>query len=140
MKEINQKLDIILAKAGQINNYQFLVTFIFLSQLICAEFINQCLPFLERGPFVFIDDSQSSELITYDICRNESSKYVLDNEKSPISIVIDFNIFCDEKKIFFLGFSIYIGMIMGSCTSYIFTDSNRKFIPVLSLSKKSFLS
>ena len=132
MKEINQKLDIILAKAGQINNYQFLVTFIFLSQLICAEFINQCLPFLERGPFVFIDDSKSSELITYDICRNESSKYVLDNEKSPISIVIDFNIFCDEKKILFLGFSIYIGMIMGSCTSYIFTDSiGRKKILII---------
>ena len=103
----NQKLDIILAKAGQINNYQFLVTFIFLSQLICAEFINQCLPFLERGPFVYIDDSQSSELITYDICRNESSKYVLDNEKSPISIVIDFNIFFKKYSFLFRFLSIY---------------------------------
>ena len=132
MKEIDRKLDVILEKAGQINNYQFLVTFIFLIQFVCTGFIHQCLPYMEKVPFVFIDSSKRSTLITYDICRNESLKYILDKERSSNSIVIDFDIFCNEKKIFFLGFSLYIGMIMGSCTSYIFADSiGRKKILII---------
>ena len=136
MKEIDKKIDIILEKAGQINGYQFLVTFIFLIQLICVEFINQSLHFLERVPFVFINDSKKSTLINHKICNNESLTYKIDSEKGLNSIVIDFNIFCNKEKIFFLGFSIYIGMIIGSCCSYIFVDSiGRKrtliiFVPI----------
>ena len=134
MKETDQKLDQLLSKAGQINNYQFQVTILFLIQLTCAEFFNQCLPFLERAPYVFINESKESELINFDICRNES--YTLDENKLPNSIVIDFEIYCVEHKIFILGLMVYLGMIIGSCYAYLFVDKiGRKktlviFVPI----------
>ena len=120
MKETNEKLDILLDKAGQINNYQFQVTFLFLIQLTCAEFFNQCLPFLEKGPYVYIDSSEESVLINDKIC--DSNHYILDENKLPKSIVMDFNIYCEELKIFLLGLMLYLGMIIGACSSYLFAD------------------
>ena len=120
MKETEKKLDILLAKAGQINNYQFQVTFLFLIQLTCAEFFNQCLPFLERGPYVFVNDSKYSVLINYKICN--STQYTLDNNKIPKSIVMDFEIYCNESKISYLGLMLYLGMIIGACSCYLFAD------------------
>ena len=132
MKEIDKKIDFILEKAGQINSYQFLVTFIFLIQLICVEFFNQGLSYLEKVPFVFINGSERSILINYEICMNESLTYIIDSKNGINSIAIDFNIFCNKEKIFFLGFSIYIGMILGSRISYIFIDSiGRKRILII---------
>ena len=79
MKETEHKLDILLEKAGQTNNYQFLVTFLFLIQFTCTEFFSQCLPFLERVPYVFIDDSKESVLINHKICRKiRKNNYKID--------------------------------------------------------------
>ena len=119
MKETDQKLDILLAKAGQMNNYQFQVTFIFLIQLTCAEFFNQCLPFLERAPYVYTKYFKESVLINYDIC---DKGYRIDKKKLPNSIVVDFEIYCHEKSVIFLGVMIYLGMIIGACSSYLFID------------------
>ena len=136
MKETDQKLDLLLAKAGQINNYQFQVTIMFLIQLTCAEFFNQCLQFLERAPYVFIDNSKESVLINYKICKSDSIIYILDENKLPNSIVMDFNIYCKESKIIFLGLMVYLGMIIGACSSYLFADKiGRKrtliiFVPI----------
>ena len=134
MKETDQKLDQLLAKAGQLNNYQFQVTILFLIQLTCAEFFNQCLPFLERAPYVFVKHSKESVLINFEICRNQS--YILDKNKLPNSIVMDFEIYCVERKIFLLGLMVYLGMIIGSCYAYLFVDKiGRKktlviFVPI----------
>lgn len=133
MKETDQKLDILLAKAGQMNNYQFQVTIIFLIQLTCAEFFNQCLPFLERAPYVYINNFKESVLINYDICQKD---YKIDQKKLPNSIVVDFEIYCHEKSVIFIGVMIYLGMIIGACSSYLFIDKlGRKktlviFIPI----------
>ena len=134
MKETDQKLDALLAKAGQISNYQFQVTFIFLLQLTCAEFFNQCLPFLERAPYVYTKNHKESVLINYDIC--DQNQYQIDKKKLPNSIVMEFEIYCSGEKVFFLGFMVYLGMIIGSCSSYLFIDKlGRKktlviFIPI----------
>ena len=120
MKETEKKLDILLAKAGQIGSYQFQVTFLFLLQLTCAEFFNQCLPFLERSPFVYLNDSKDSVLINYTICN--STNYIIDKNKIPNSIVMDFEIYCQEAKISYLGLLLYVGMIIGACSSYLFAD------------------
>ena len=93
MKETDQKLDLLLAKAGQINNYQFQVTFLFLIQFTCAEFFNQCLPFLERVPYVYINHSKESVLLNYTICNNQNISYIIDEDKMPKSIVNDFEIY-----------------------------------------------
>ena len=136
MKETDQKLDILLAKAGQMNNYQFQVTFLFLIQLTCAEFFNQCLPFFEKSPYVFVNNSKESVLITHKICKNEKNNYKFDEKRLPKSIVMDYEIYCNELKIFFLGFMVYLGMIIGACSSYLFADKiGRKktlviFIPI----------
>ena len=136
MKETDQKLDLLLAKAGQINNYQFQVTFLFLIQFTCAEFFNQCLPFLERVPYVYINHSKESVLLNYTICNNQNISYIIDEDKMPKSIVNDFEIYCQKTKTFFLGFMIHFGMILGACSSYLFADKiGRKktlkiFVPI----------
>lgn len=123
MKETDQKLDLLLEKAGQINNYQFFVTFLFLVQFTCTEFFSQCLPFLERVPYVFINNSKESVLINHKICKIiKKTNYKIDENKLPKSIVIDFNIFCEQSKIFYLGLSLYSGMIIGACSAYLFAD------------------
>ena len=136
MKETDQKLDVLLAKAGQMNNYQFQVTFLFLIQLTCADFFNQCLPFLEKWPYVYVDNSKESVLLDYKICDEKPNDYIIDKKRSPKSIVMDFEIYCDKEKIFYLGFSVYFGMIIGACISYLFADKiGRKktlviFVPI----------
>ena len=136
MKETERKLDILLEKAGQINNYQFLVTFLFLIQFTCADFFNQCLPFLERWPYIYINNSKESILLDYKICRNKTIEYDIDQKKKPKSIVMDFEIYCKKQKILCLGVMIYLGMILGSCSSYLFADKiGRKktlviFVPI----------
>ena len=136
MKETDQKLDILLAKAGQMNYYQFQVTILFLIQLTCAEFFNQCLPFLEKSPYVFVNNSKESVLITHKICKNNKYNYKLDEKRLTKSIVLDYEIYCNELKIFSLGLMIYLGMILGACSSYLFADKiGRKktlviFIPI----------
>ena len=123
MKETEHKLDILLEKAGQANNYQFFVTFLFLIQFTCTEFFSQCLPFLERVPYVFIGDSKESVLVNHSICRKiKKSNYKIDESKLSKSIVVDFNIFCEQSKIFYLGLSLYSGMIIGACLAYLFAD------------------
>ena len=112
MEEKNKKLDILLSKAGQLNYYQFEVTILFLIQLITAEFFNQCLPFLERAPYVFINNSSESVPINYKICK-ETNNYKLDENKLPNSIVMDFNIYCEKFKIIGLRFMVFLGMIIG---------------------------
>ena len=113
MKETERKLDILLEKAGQINNYQFLVTFLFLIQFTCADFFNQCLPFLERWPYIYINNSKESILLDYKICRNKTIEYDIDQKKKPKSIVMDFEIYCKKQTILCLGVMIYLGMILG---------------------------
>ena len=122
MKETDQKLDILLAKAGQLNNYQFQVTFLFLIQLTCSEFFNQCLPFLEKWPYVYIKNSKESVLLDYTICEENINDFTLDKKRLPNSIIMDFEIYCNKTKIFYLGFMIYLGMIIGACISYLFAD------------------
>ena len=120
MKEKDKKLDVLLSKAGQMNIYQFQVTLLFLIQLTCAIFFDQCLPFLERGPYVFLDDSEESVMITNKICKN--GNYRINEDKLPTSIVIDFEIFCNDLKMFYLGLMLNLGMIIGACSSYLFID------------------
>ena len=120
MKEKDKKLDVLLSKAGQMNIYQFQVTLLFLIQLTCAIFFYQCLPFLERGPYVFLDDSEESVMINSKICKN--GNYRINEDKLPTSIVVDFEIFCNELKIFYLGLMLNLGMIIGACSSYLFID------------------
>ena len=136
MKETEHKLDILLSKAGQMNSYQIQVTFLFLIQLTCGEFFNQCLQFFEKSPYVFVNNSKESVPLTHKICKNEKNNYKLDEKRLPKSIVMDYEIYCNELKIFSLGFMVYLGMVLGACSSYLFADKiGRKktlviFIPI----------
>ena len=122
MNEVAIKLDNLLLKAGQINYYQFQITCLLLIEIICADFFSQCLHFLERRPFVLIDDSKKSIRLNHSICINETINYIIDESKLSNSIVMDFEIYCQEEKIFFIGFMGYFGMILGACSSYLFAD------------------
>ena len=144
MKQTNEKLERLLNKAGQMNNYQYFVIFVFLIQIACADFFNQCLPFLERGPYVYIENSNESVIIDNMMCKNKSIHYIIDTSKRTSSIVMDFGIFCNETKKFYLGLILYLGIIIGYCSSYLFIDKiGRKktliiFVPIYTFFLCSF--
>ena len=147
IKEISGKLDILLNKAGQFNKYQFTILFLFTLQYLLAQFFNRGLFFLGGKPYVKITNSDynisKSVLLNYSLCNNQTS-FIFDENKSASSILIEFEIYCDRPRAYFLNISLYAGMFLGSFISYIFADRfGRKkslliFIPIHILSLFSF--
>ena len=95
MNEVAIKLDNLLLKAGQINYYQFQITCLLLIEIICADFFSQCLHFLERRPFVLINDSKISIRLNHSICINETINFTIDEQANENKTVI-----VDTLKVF----------------------------------------
>ena len=113
------KLEKLFLKAGQTHYYQYIITILFTLEFCCTHFLNYCLPYLERGPEVYIKSTKEREPFYYDLCNNEAEYSIVVNDSS---IVNEFNIYCNKKKIYFLGICYYAGKIIGSCISYLFVD------------------
>ena len=113
------KLEKLFLKAGQTHYYQYIITILFTLEFCCTHFLNYCLPYLERGPEVYIISTKEREPFYYDLCNNETAYSILVNDSS---IVNEFNIKCNKTKIYFLGICYYAGKIIGSCISYLFID------------------
>ena len=147
IKEISGKLDILLEKAGQFNKYQFTILILFSFQFILSQFFTTGLFFLGGKPYVKIINNDKniskSVLLNNSLCNNQTN-FILDEKKSTSSILIEFEIYCDRPKTYFLNISLYTGMLFGSFIAYIFADRiGRKkslliFIPIHILSLFSF--
>ena len=142
ISEISGKLDKLLEKAGQFNKYQFTILFLFTLQIILAQFFNTGLYFLCSKPYIIIKNETNqtkndinqniiqndikekniSIILNQSFCNNNQINYKLDDDKNGLSIVIDFDIYCDETKTILISISLYIGMFCGSFLSYIFAD------------------
>ena len=151
INEVSAKLDKLLEKAGQFNKYQFTILILFTFQIILAQFFYTGLYFLCSKPYVKINiikndinqtlpknhtlqiipqneniKKKNQTIQTISVILNQSlckiKNYTVDKERTGLSIVLDFDIFCDETKTNLLSISLYIGMFCGSFLSYIFAD------------------
>lgn len=122
IKEVGEKLDKLLEKAGQYNKYQFLILILFFIEFICNLFFNRSISFLETRPYIFTNFSKNeSILLTQKMCDNKT-QFVIDESKLSSSILYDYEIYCDKLSIYLLNTFLYVGMIFGSFISYIFAD------------------
>ena len=120
MENIGTKLELLFLKAGQTHYYQYIITLLFTLEFCCIHFLNYCLPYFEGVPKVYINDSKKRENIYLEFCNN--SNYTIINEKKKTSIAIEFGIYCNKTKIYFLGLCYHVGKIIGSCISYLLID------------------
>ena len=121
MENACSKLEGLFLKAGQTHFYQYITTLLFTLEFCCSHFLNYCLPYLERVPDVYVDNSHQSENFFFDLCKN-GLEYSFVKEDMPSSIVIEYGIYCNKKKIYFLGLCYHVGKIIGSCISYLLID------------------
>ena len=122
MENVGGKLEKLFLKVGQTHYYQYTLTILFTLEFCCTHFLNYCIPYLERFPEVRINDPTKKEFSLFDICNSNSSQFTIVNEGKINSIIEEFNIYCNKKKIYFLGLSYYVGKIIGACISYLFID------------------
>jgi len=122
------KLNNIMEKCGMKNKYQIISLIIIFALYGTSEFLAIALPFMEINPFVTYYNTDLNKNITiqvdYNLCKNELKKfnYTIDNERSRSSLVTDFNVFCSENEVGFIGSSLFFGVMIGSFISYIFSD------------------
>jgi hypothetical protein len=136
MENACMKLEKLFLKAGQTHYYQYIITILFTLEFCCTHFLNYCLPYLERGPEVYIPSSNIREPFYYDLCDNEIEYTILVNDSS---IVNEFEIYCNKTKIYFLGICYYAGKIIGSCISYLFIDGIGRKITIFIFAPISIL-
>ncbi len=117
-----------LEKCGLKNKYQMISLLIIFIVYGTSEFIAIALPLLEINPYVNYFDTDLNKNFTiqanYQNCNStlKKFKYEIVKEKSKSSLVRDFNIFCDENKVSFIGSSLFFGVMLGSFISYFFSD------------------
>ena len=85
MENACMKLEKLFLKAGQTHYYQYIITILFTLEFCCTHFLNYCLPYLERGPEVYIPSSNIREPFYYDLCDNEIEYTILVNDSSIVN-------------------------------------------------------
>ena len=122
MENVGAKLEKLFLKVGQTHYYQYTITILFTLEFCCTHFLNYSIPYLERFPEISINDPTIKEFSLFDICDSNSTQFTIVKEGKINSIVEEFNIYCNKKKIYFLGLCYYVGKIIGACISYLFID------------------
>jgi len=112
-------------KSMSSNKYVIITSIIFLFQFMCCEFFIETFDYLERWPFIYLNGN--SIKLNYEICQsnNFTSNDIelrLDNSKKKSSILNDFELFCNRKKISLIGVFIFLGMMIGGMTTYLIAD------------------
>ena len=127
MKEIQKKLDNLFIKAGIYNRYQLIMVILFFLQFICSQFFHNNFPNLTSRPFIIINDTEIR--IDPNICNkyfndiNPNNSIILrENQIPTTSIILDFELYCDNIKTYLISIFYYLGIILGSCISYNFYD------------------
>ena len=127
MKVIQKKLDLIFSKAGNYNKYQIIITILFTLQLACSQFFHNNFSYLTSRPFILINNTVVR--IEPHICdeyfndiSSENSIILRENQIPTTSIILDFKLYCDSLKTYFINISYYLGIIIGSFISYNFYD------------------
>ena len=112
-------------KSMSSNKYVIITSIIFLFQFMCCEFFIESFDYLERWPFIILNGD--SIKLNYNICQSNNFTSIdvvqrLDPGKKKSSILNDFELFCDRKKISLIGVFIFLGMMIGGMTTYLLAD------------------
>ena len=139
INEVSQKLDLLLDKAGQFGRYQIVILILFFFQLILTQFFKTGLFFLTSKPYIFINETKTinitdnnnrfiknitttkSIILTKKLC-NELTNITIDKSNSGASILIDFEIYCNNFKTYLISVSFYSGTLIGSFCSHFFAN------------------
>ena len=115
MQEVCHKIENLFLKAGQFNRYQIIITVLFTLEFCCTHFLNYCIPYFERLPEINTKGVEITQEFYYDLCNNLDDFSIIQNLRIKTSIVYEFDIMCNKKKIYFLGLCYYIGKFFGGC-------------------------
>ncbi len=122
MQDICLKIENLFEKAGQSHYYQYSITILFTILYCCTHFMKYFIPYLERVPELSLKGTGENEEFSYDLCHNLTEYNIEADNKLQTSLVYEFNIICNKKKIYFIGLCYYVGKFIGSCISYLFID------------------
>ena len=126
MKDLQEKLDLTLLKAGQYNRYQFIIVILFSLQFMCSQFFHNNFSYLTTRPFIMY---KNNTIIRIDpnICKEflnniTDSSIARENQVPKTSIILDYKLYCDNFKTYLISIFYYFGIIIGSAISYHFYD------------------
>ena len=133
----DEKIEKLLAYAGNEHRYQYLVLVIFLFLWMNCNFMAVVLPYLEREPLIKYTDENKvihvNESLTNEMCGKE---YEIVKEFG-YSWVNEFGIECDQYMKGLIGVFTFFGNTMGS-VAFIFVPKYLKHKTILLLSSLGF--
>ena len=106
----DEKIEKLLAIAGNEHRYQYFVLILFLILWINCNFMAPVLPYLEREPIVTHENENKS--LTFAICKNSTNYKIM--ERFGYSWISEFKIECEKFKIGLIGAFTFVGNTMGS--------------------------
>ena len=123
MKEIQKKLDDLFLKAGQYNRYQFIIAVLFTFQFLCSQFFHANYSFLTSSPIIVVNKTELKPNPTFCSLYNNTDQFEIAKNQIPTtSIIIDFQLVCQNTKIYFIDVVYYFSNILGSCIAYHFYE------------------
>ena len=131
MEDVGLKLENLFVKAGHSHCYQYVITILFALEYCCTHLLNYFIPYFERVPEVRLNGSKETQEFNFEFCDNLDNYTIIHNKNIQTSIVNEFGILCNKKKIYFLGLCYYVGKFFGSCASYLLIDRVGRKIPLI---------
>ena len=131
MEDACGKIEHLFIKAGNTHYYQYIITFLFTIEFCCTHFLNYFIPYFERVPEVKLNGTDQNEEFYFDFCDHIDDYTMVIERNIKTSIVYEFGIMCNKKKIYFLGLCYHVGKFFGSCISYLLIDRIGRRIPLI---------
>ena len=126
MKIVQKKLDNLFLKAGQQNKYQYIIITLFTLQFLCSQFFHVNFIYITSQPRVKINETETKlDSIVCEKYLKEIDPIPLikeNNQLASSTIIIDFNLACQNVKIYFIDIVYYFGNMLGSCITYHFYE------------------
>ena len=126
MKIVQKKLDNLFLKAGQQNKYQYIIITLFTLQFLCSQFFHVNFIYITSQPRVKINETETKlDSIVCEKYLKEIDPIPLiqeNNQLASSTIIIDFNLACQNVKIYFIDIVYYFGNMLGSCITYHFFE------------------
>lgn len=113
-------VDNLMYRAGNNNKYQIVLVVTAFLLVGSTEFFSIILPFIQVMPYASwqsFDLSNNEGYLDFSICES-SQNIVIIEEKSSLSLVLDFGIYCNRTYTVLLGVVLYSGVFVGSLLNY----------------------
>ena len=113
---MDEKIEKVIALAGNQNRYQYFTLFVIVFLWINCNFISIIIPFIEREPLINYKDNDgeyhTNVTLTHEICEEYEGKYEI-VERFNYSWVSEFGIECNKFEVSLVGSFVFIGNTAG---------------------------